>query len=64
MTTDFTTQSRDPQPAFVDYEKVGPEIGTRFPDITLPDQTGRLFHLHADRETDRAIVVFHRSAGW
>ena len=53
-----------PSPMTVDFETVGPRLGTRFPNISLPDQTGRLVDLQADRESDRAVVVFHRSAGW
>ena len=42
----------------------GPAIGTRFPDITLPDQTGAPVSLHQSRRGRRALVVFYRSARW
>ena len=64
MSTNFTGVPGERMPEEVDFANVGPAVGTRFPDITLPDQTGALVDLQADRESDRAIVVFHRSAGW
>lgn len=42
----------------------GPALGARLPDIVLPDQHGRLVDLHRHREGRRALVLFHRSAGW
>jgi hypothetical protein len=47
---------------FVDVDNIGPRIGELFPDIQLPDQTGRIVDLHAERAGRRALVVFHRSA--
>ena len=47
-----------------DFSEVGPQVGERFPDISLPDQTGALVDLHERRAGRRAIVVFHRSADW
>ncbi len=42
----------------------GPAIGARFPDITLPDQTGVPVRLHEARRGRKALVVFYRSARW
>ena len=42
----------------------GPEVGTRLPDVVATDQHGRLIDLHADREGQPAVLVFHRSAVW
>ena len=47
-----------------DYSEAGPRLGVRFPDVTLPDQSGRVVDLHSARNGGRAIVVFHRSARW
>lgn len=47
-----------------DFTRIGPSVGTRFPEVTLPDQHGRLVELHAARAARPAVVVFHRSAGW
>jgi peroxiredoxin len=48
----------------LDFDRIGPGVGTRFPDVRLPDQTGRLVDLHAARAGRRALVVFYRSARW
>ena len=42
----------------------GPAVGTPFPDVTLPDQSGAPVRLHEARGGRRALVVFHRSARW
>lgn len=42
----------------------GPPIGSRLPDIVLPDQRGQVVDLHAHRDGRRALVLFHRSADW
>jgi len=48
----------------IDFERVGPPIGARFPDLRLPDQSGGLVELHAHRRGRRAMIVFYRSARW
>jgi peroxiredoxin len=48
----------------LDFERIGPAVGTPFPDIRLPDQRGRLVDLHAARAGRPALVVFYRSARW
>ena len=48
----------------VDFSQIGPNVGSRFPDIRLPDQTGRLMDLHTARGQRRALVVVYRSARW
>jgi peroxiredoxin len=47
-----------------DFSKIGPNEGDRFPDVVLPDQTGRAVDLHAARAGRKTIVVFYRSAEW
>ena len=42
----------------------GPEVGTRFPDFTLPSAMGRTVSFHEDRGESKAAVVFFRSAVW
>ena len=51
---------REPDAGF----PTGPEPGARLPDVVLPDQTGRIVDVHADRGDHGAVVVFHRSAYW
>jgi cytochrome oxidase Cu insertion factor (SCO1/SenC/PrrC family) len=48
----------------IDQEQLGPEIGKPFPDVVLPDQSGRPVDLHQHRAGRPALVVFHRSADW
>ena len=47
-----------------DLSRKGPAIGTRFPEIVLPDQAGRPVRLHEVRRDRKALVVFYRSARW
>jgi peroxiredoxin len=48
----------------LDFTRIGPAVGGRFPDIVLPNQHGRLVDLHPARGNRRALVLFHRSALW
>ena len=48
----------------IDFIRIGPAVGARFPDVILPDQHGRQIEVHKARNGQRALVVFHRSAGW
>ncbi len=48
----------------IDQERLGPEVGKRFPDVILPDQSGRPVDLHEYRAGRSAMLVFHRSADW
>jgi hypothetical protein len=48
----------------IDFDQVGPPLGSRFPDVTLPSQHGTHVDLHAYRAGRPALVVFHRSADW
>jgi peroxiredoxin len=53
-----------PQLPVLDFGRIGPAVGSRFPDVRLPDQTGRVVDLHAQRRGRRALVVVYRSARW
>ena len=53
-----------PQLPVLDFRHIGPAVGSRFPDVRLPDQAGRLVDLHAERRNRRALVVVYRSARW
>ena len=48
----------------IDFSRIGPAVGGRFPDIRLLDQHGRVVDLHTVRGNRRALVVFYRSASW
>ncbi|MGI9147824.1 MAG: hypothetical protein ACR2IK_14945 [Chloroflexota bacterium] len=48
----------------VDFSRIGPAVGARFPEVQLPDQTGRPVDLHVARGGRRALVIVYRSARW
>jgi peroxiredoxin len=48
----------------IDFDTIGPAVGSRFPNVVLPDQQGRIVDLHAARNQRRALIVFYRSADW
>ena len=56
--------SGTPTPPVLDFDGIGPRVGTRFPDLRLPDQSGHLVDLHAARGERRALIVVYRSARW
>ena len=57
-----------PQPAAsrtpIDVSKLGPQVGERVPDFSLPDQNGRLRTLQSIMGPRGAMLVFVRSADW
>ena len=50
--------------ATVDVSKLGPQVGQRVPDFSLPDQTGRVRTLESIMGPRGAMLVFLRSADW
>lgn len=48
----------------IDFERVGPAVGTKMPGLRLRDQSGRLIDLHGYIAGRKALVVFYRSAKW
>lgn len=48
----------------VDVAKLGPQVGERVPDFSLPDQTGRMRNLQSIMGPRGAMIVFYRSADW
>ena len=53
-------QSRSP----IDVASLGPQVGERVPDFSLPDQHGRERTLESILGPNGAMVLFHRSADW
>ncbi len=53
-------QERDP----IDVSALGPQIGERVPDFSLPDQHGRIQTLESIMGENGAMILFHRSADW
>jgi hypothetical protein len=50
--------------ARVDVSKLGPQVGERVQDFSLPDQGGRIRTLQSIMGPRGAMVVFLRSADW
>ncbi len=48
----------------IDVSKLGPQVGERVPDFSLPDQTGRSRNLQSIMGPRGAMLVFVRSADW
>ncbi len=48
----------------IDFDSVGPAVGSQFPDIELPDQNGSVRSLKAIRGGGPAMIVVFRSADW
>lgn len=48
----------------IDFDRIGPAVGDRFPDVRLPNQRGEVVDLHRHRDGRGALVVFVRSADW
>ena len=48
----------------IDPQTLGPKIGERVPDFTLPDQHGQTRTLRSMLGPNGAILVFFRSADW
>ena len=54
----------EPEPYGRAFARVGPQVGERLPDFTLPDTTGRMRTL-PDLVGPRGLVlVFNQSADW
>jgi cytochrome oxidase Cu insertion factor (SCO1/SenC/PrrC family) len=53
-----------PSPAAVNVDAVGPQLGTKVPDFTLPDQFGRQHSLSTLTGPKGLVLVFNRSAEW
>jgi hypothetical protein len=48
----------------IDVSKLGPKVGERVPDFSLPDQNGRTETLQSIMGPKGAMLVFVRSADW
>ena len=51
-------------PKRIDLSKLGPQVGERVPDFSLPDQTGKTQTLQSITGPRGAMLVFIRSADW
>ena len=48
----------------IDVSDLGPQVGERVPDFSLPDQNGELWMLNSIMGPKGAMLLFHRSADW
>ncbi len=48
----------------IDVSQLGPQVGERVPDFSLPDQNGQLHTLASIMGPNGAMLLFHRSANW
>jgi cytochrome oxidase Cu insertion factor (SCO1/SenC/PrrC family) len=53
-----------PAPDAPNPQTIGPNVGARVPDFSLPDQHGRVRTLHSLLGPKGAVLVFFRSADW
>ncbi len=60
ISTSTVAQSRTP----IDVEALGPQVGERVPDFSLPDQNGQSQTLDSIRGPNGTMLLFHRSADW
>ena len=60
ISTSTVAQSRTP----IDVEALGPQVGERVPDFSLPDQNGQIQTLDSIRGPNGTMLLFHRSADW
>jgi hypothetical protein len=59
-----TTAQTPSTPVPIDVQKLGPQIGARVPDFSLPDQQGQTRTLQSVMGPKGALLVFFRSADW
>jgi hypothetical protein len=48
----------------IEVASLGPQVGERVPDFSLPDQNGRMHTLDSIMGPNGAMLLFHRSADW
>ncbi len=48
----------------IDVSELGPQVGERVPDFSLPDQNGELWTLNSIMGPNGAFLLFFRSADW
>jgi hypothetical protein len=59
----FSTAQPSPHEK-IDVSKLGPQVGERVPDFSLPDQNGKVWTLQSIMGPKGAMLVFIRSADW
>jgi cytochrome oxidase Cu insertion factor (SCO1/SenC/PrrC family) len=57
-------QSSSASSTRIDVSALGPQVGERVPDFSLPDQNGQMRTLQSIMGPKGAVLVFIRSADW
>ena len=52
------------EPSRIDVSELGPQVGERIPDFSLPDQSGEIWTRESIMGPSGAMLVFIRSADW
>ena len=60
FSTLVTAQTREA----VEVASLGPQVGERVPDFSLPDQSGQVHSLDSITGPNGVMLVFYRSADW
>jgi hypothetical protein len=60
----MTIVATQPARARIDVSRLGPQVGDRVPDFSLPDQGGATRTLTSIMGPRGAMIVFIRSADW
>ena len=58
------TNAQQQARAKIDVSKLGPQVGDKVPDFSLPDQTGTVKTLQSIMGPKGAMLLFIRSADW
>ena len=64
LVTRAAPQSRTATAATIDVAKLGPQVGEKVPDFSLPDQHGQTRTLASLMGAKGLVLVFNRSADW
>lgn len=60
----FSTLAAAQSRETIDVPSLGPQIGERVPDFSLPDQFGQVHNLDSIMGPNGVMLVFYRSADW
>ena len=60
----FSTWTVAQERTAINMASLGPQIGERVPDFSLPDQHGQIHTLDSIMGPNGAMLLFYRSADW
>ena len=60
----FSTLAAAQSREAVEVATLGPQVGERVPDFSLPDQSGQAHSLDSIMGPNGVMLVFYRSADW